>query len=54
MDFFIAELENKGISGVLEEYVFSDKANFIAGDGKQPQMLARFLDSILHPVIYFS
>jgi hypothetical protein len=50
MDFFIAELERKSLSAVVEEYNFSDKANFIPGDGKQPQMLVRFLDSILHPV----
>jgi len=34
---------------VLEEWIFSPKVNL---DGKQPQMLNRLLDGILHPMLY--
>ena len=37
------------ISVVLEEWIFSPKVNL---DGKQPQMLNRLLDGILHPMLY--
>jgi hypothetical protein len=46
----VDQILDKGIGSVLEEYVFSDKANVHAVDGKQPFMLARFLDALVHPV----
>ncbi|KDR79310.1 hypothetical protein GALMADRAFT_117576 [Galerina marginata CBS 339.88] len=47
--FFSDLLLKTPISAVLEEWIFSSKANF---DGKQPQMLNRLLDAILHPMLY--
>jgi hypothetical protein len=52
MDFFVSELKHKSISVVLEEHILSDTANFVPGAAKQPQMLARFLSSIYHPVSF--
>jgi len=37
---------------VLEEHVFDQKANFDGSGGVQPEMLNRFLDAILHPMIH--
>jgi Questin oxidase-like len=40
---------------VLEEYLFDTKMNFDAsrsGDKRQPEMLNRFLDGLLHPMIH--
>jgi hypothetical protein len=34
----------------LDEYVFSADANF--DGGKNPQMLTRFCDGLLHPLIH--
>lgn len=47
--FFSDILLKTPLSSVLEEWVFSSKANF---DGKQPQMLNRLVDGILHPMLY--
>jgi hypothetical protein len=46
----VSQILEKGVSAVLEEWIFSDKANVTAVDGKQPFMLSRFLDSLVHPV----
>jgi Questin oxidase-like len=47
-------LLEKGAAAALEEYIFSPKANFdSAREGKaQPEMLNRFVSSILHPMIH--
>lgn len=49
--FFAAELAAKGPRGVLEEYVFSTAANHPEG-GKQVEMLNRFTDGVIHPLIH--
>lgn len=49
--FFIGELKTKDHSAVLEEYVFSDAANLSDGE-HQVEMLTRFGDGLLHPLIH--
>ncbi|KAF5347788.1 hypothetical protein D9756_010256 [Leucocoprinus leucothites] len=49
--FFIGELAAKDTVAVLEEYVFSDAANF-PGGGKRIEMLCRFDEGLLHPLIH--
>ncbi|KAJ3561719.1 hypothetical protein NP233_g10022 [Leucocoprinus birnbaumii] len=49
--FFVGELAAKGPAAVLEEYVFSDAANFPGGEDKV-QMLCRFDEGLLHPIIH--
>jgi hypothetical protein len=43
-----------GISSVLEKYIFSDNYNLrYPQQGKQqPQMLNRFMEILLHPIIH--
>jgi hypothetical protein len=50
LKFFVSQILDKGIGAVLEEYIFSDKANTTVAGGKQPFMLSRFLDSLVYPV----
>ncbi|KAJ8488960.1 hypothetical protein ONZ45_g13749 [Pleurotus djamor] len=50
LTFFKEELQAKGFSPVLEDYVFSAKANH--GSPSKPQMLNRFLAGLLHPLIH--
>lgn len=50
--FFTGEYEAKGPSTVLEEYVFSAAVNYPDNEKKKVQMLNRFLDGLLHPVIH--
>ncbi|KAJ4484153.1 hypothetical protein C8J55DRAFT_570899 [Lentinula edodes] len=48
--------EYKGDAALLmEKYIFSSEANFASTteSGRSPQMLCRFLASILHPLIHF-
>lgn len=52
LTFFIEELKQKGVSEVLEEYLFASSSNFVPLRGKQPQMLNRFLDGLMHPMIH--
>lgn len=49
LHFFSDLLLKKPIGDVLEEWIFSPQVNF---EGKQPQMLNRLLDGILHPMLY--
>lgn len=49
LHFFSDLLLKMPLGDVLEEWLFSSKANL---DGKQPQMLNRLLDGILHPMLY--
>jgi hypothetical protein len=49
LHFFSDLLLKTPVSVVLEEWIFSPKANF---DGKKPEMLNRLLDGILHPMLY--
>ncbi|KAK1229403.1 hypothetical protein PQX77_007541 [Marasmius sp. AFHP31] len=52
--FYTELVRTKGFSFVLEEYVFSPYANFASTskDGKRPEMLGRFCDGLLHPMIH--
>ncbi|RDB30618.1 Questin oxidase [Hypsizygus marmoreus] len=49
--FFRNAMQTKGVSEMLEEYVFDIKANFDGGE-KGQEMLNRFLDGLLHPIIH--
>lgn len=49
LHFFSDLLLKTPLSAVLEEWLFSPKANF---DGKKPEMVNRLLDGILHPMLY--
>ncbi|KXN91317.1 Oxidoreductase AflY [Leucoagaricus sp. SymC.cos] len=49
--FFVSELAAKGPAAALEEYVFSDAANFPGGE-HQVEMLTRFNGGLLHPLIH--
>ncbi|KAG1824291.1 hypothetical protein EV424DRAFT_1538150 [Suillus variegatus] len=52
--FFIKIIEEKSLSAMLEEYIFSKKYNFIEGQdaSAQPVMLARFFGGFLHAFIH--
>lgn len=52
LEFFTAEVKVKSFNTILEEYIFAPKVNFVEGDGKQPEMLTRFLAGLLHPLIH--
>ncbi|KAF8966045.1 hypothetical protein BDZ97DRAFT_1658223 [Flammula alnicola] len=52
LEFFKAELKEKSFDVILEEYVFAPSANFATGLQKQPEMLNRFFDGLLHPIIH--
>jgi len=52
LDFFTAQVKVKSFNVILEEYIFSLTANFVKGDGKQPEMLTRFFAGLLHPLIH--
>ncbi|KAJ7578005.1 hypothetical protein C8J56DRAFT_836198, partial [Mycena floridula] len=54
-DFFKNLVEKEGVDAVIEEYIFSQKANFhpsLKAGQKHPQMFDRFLASLLHPMIH--
>ncbi|KAH9914000.1 uncharacterized protein BXZ73DRAFT_106782 [Epithele typhae] len=53
LEYFRAVLLKKSPAEVLEEYIFSAKAN-IGGPGIEghPRMLNRFLAAVVHPIIY--
>ncbi|KAG0700989.1 hypothetical protein DFH29DRAFT_1080332 [Suillus ampliporus] len=52
--FFIEAIEEKGVSATLEEYIFSEKYNFVEGRdaSTQPVMLSRFLGALFHALIH--
>jgi hypothetical protein len=52
LEFFKAEVKVKSFDMILEEYIFAPKANFVEGDGKQPEMLTRLFAGLLHPTIH--
>jgi hypothetical protein len=56
LTFFTDTLRQKGTAATLEEYVFSQQANFDPArdaEGKsQPEMLNRFINGLLHPLIH--
>ncbi|KAG1764884.1 hypothetical protein EV702DRAFT_1204809 [Suillus placidus] len=56
-DFFALELGKKGFARTFGEYIFAPSANYLAephpeGDGHHPEMLARFVGGLLHPLIH--
>ncbi|KAG6913170.1 hypothetical protein DXG01_009085, partial [Tephrocybe rancida] len=54
LDYFTEVVKKQGTIEAVEEYVFSQQANFIAGrkDDEQPEMLNRFMDGIMHSMIH--
>jgi hypothetical protein len=54
MSFFVKAIEERGVSGTLEHYVFSEKYNFVEDrdSSTQPVMLARFLGALFHAFIH--
>ena len=53
LEFFRDILSKKDVTEVLEEYVFSAKANIGGPETKgQPRMLNRFLAGLVHPMIH--
>ena len=51
LDFFKNQVAEKGTPRVLEEWVFSREVNISSGE-KQPKMLARLLDALVHSMIH--
>ncbi|KAG2346149.1 hypothetical protein BDR05DRAFT_878666 [Suillus weaverae] len=56
-DFFALELGKKGFARTFGEYIFAPSANYLAepqpeGDGHHPEMLARFIGGLFHPLIH--
>ncbi|KAG6885099.1 hypothetical protein C0993_005866 [Termitomyces sp. T159_Od127] len=53
VDFFTEAVKKQGVTSALEDYVFSEKANFMSGNkaDEQPEMLNRLMDGILHSMI---
>ena len=54
MTFCNRAIEEKGAAAILEEFVFSNKYNFDPGrdTASQPEMLSRFVDGVMHPLIH--
>lgn len=59
MQFFASYVKEKGVSASIENFVLSREANLGSGSEKaelpkekQPQMLSRFLNGVLHPMIH--
>ncbi|KAJ8595539.1 hypothetical protein M405DRAFT_338266 [Rhizopogon salebrosus TDB-379] len=52
--FFVKAIEEKGASTTLDEFVFSEKYNFLDSQDSstQPVMMNRFLGALLHPFIH--
>ncbi|OAX36710.1 hypothetical protein K503DRAFT_793258 [Rhizopogon vinicolor AM-OR11-026] len=50
---FVKSIEEKGAAATLEEFIFSEKYNFEPGRdaAAQPEMLCRFVDAVMHPLI---
>jgi hypothetical protein len=56
LEFFALELGKKGLARTFGEYIFAPSANYLAepppeGD-RHPEMLARFIGGVLHPLIH--
>ncbi|KAL0576647.1 hypothetical protein V5O48_005347 [Marasmius crinis-equi] len=54
LKFFTSQLDQKSVSDILEEFVFASAVNFgsKSNAGKHPEMLNRFLDGLVHPLIH--
>ncbi|KAG0704109.1 hypothetical protein DFH29DRAFT_802401 [Suillus ampliporus] len=55
-DFFASELGKKGFARTFEEYIFAPSANYLAEPHSEkdghPEMMARFIGGLLHPLIH--
>ncbi|KAF8804078.1 hypothetical protein BYT27DRAFT_7225522 [Phlegmacium glaucopus] len=52
LDFFVEEVKVKSFDAIIEEYIFAPDANYVAGNVTQPEMLNRFFEGLLHPMIH--
>lgn len=52
LKFFTAEVKVKPFDVILEEYIFTPKANFVEDIEIQPEMLTRFFAGLVHPMIH--
>lgn len=59
MEFFTHYVHEKGVPSALEEFIFSRKANVGTSTStnvppleRQPQMMSRFFNGVLHPMIH--
>lgn len=52
MNFFKDKIVEKGVSQVLEDFIFSRGANIADGAAQQPVMLARFFAMLMHPLLH--
>ncbi|KAG1744959.1 uncharacterized protein EDB91DRAFT_169436 [Suillus paluster] len=55
VDFFASELGKKGFARTFGEFIFAPSANYLAEYPEKdihPQMLARFIGGLLHPLIH--
>ncbi|KAI6013231.1 hypothetical protein EDC04DRAFT_718557 [Pisolithus marmoratus] len=50
--FFSQEINEKGTPMVIEEYIFSDRFQYQEGAADQPEMLSRFMSSVIHALIH--
>lgn len=51
--FFTDQLLTKGVDKTLEEYLYSERANFNGRNAsRQPEMFARFMSGLVHPLIH--
>ncbi|KAK1216779.1 hypothetical protein PQX77_020584 [Marasmius sp. AFHP31] len=54
LTYFTAQLNDKPAGQVIEEHIFSSSFNFgrVNKNGESPEMLCRFLDVLVHPMIH--
>lgn len=55
LEFFSNQLVTEGVDKTLEDYLYSQGANFngrAETDGSQPEMFARFMSGLMHPLIH--
>jgi hypothetical protein len=50
--FFCDLVLKQPVRAVVEEWIFSSKANFDSHNGRQPEMLNRLLAGVLHPMLF--
>ncbi|KAF9261453.1 hypothetical protein L218DRAFT_1078669 [Marasmius fiardii PR-910] len=52
LKYFVDQMKQKDAATVFEEHVFSPEWNFGTDQNGGPEMLSRFLDSLIHPLIH--
>lgn len=52
LKFFTEAVRSEGIWQTLEKFIFSSEFNYNGPDNTKPEMLNRFLDGLLHPMIH--